>query len=61
MVYGDPCKETIQLNEITVWVKEVARQYACYPGLVTSGAGGGYLVVASEKKIPGAIKIKVSI
>jgi cytidyltransferase-like protein len=42
------------------WVKEAARQYASCPGLVTSGSGGGYLVVASEKEIPGAIKIKVS-
>ena len=41
------------------WVKEVARQYASYPGVVTSGSGGGYLMVASEKEIPGAIKIRV--
>lgn len=47
-------------NTVPEWVKEVVRQYACYPGLVTSGAGGGYLVVASEKKIPGAIRIEVS-
>jgi cytidyltransferase-like protein len=42
------------------WVIEVARQYASCPGLVTSGSGGGYLVIASEKEIPGAIKINVS-
>jgi len=30
-----------------------------YDGAVTSGSGGGYVVIASEKKIPGAIKIKI--
>jgi cytidyltransferase-like protein len=30
-----------------------------YPGAVTSGAGGGYVVVASEKEVKGALKIKV--
>lgn len=30
-----------------------------YPGAITSGSGGGYVIVASEKKIEGAIKIKV--
>ena len=30
-----------------------------YPGAITSGSGGGYMMVASEKAVPGAIKIKV--
>jgi cytidyltransferase-like protein len=30
-----------------------------YNGAITSGSGGGYVVVASEKDIPGAIKIKI--
>jgi len=30
-----------------------------YPGAITSGSGGGYIIVASEKEIKGAIKIKV--
>lgn len=30
-----------------------------YPGAITSGSGGGYVMVASEKEIPGALKIKV--
>jgi cytidyltransferase-like protein len=30
-----------------------------YPGAVTSGSGGGYVVVASEKEVKGAKKIKV--
>jgi cytidyltransferase-like protein len=32
-----------------------------YPGAITSGSGGGYVMVASEKEIEGAIKIKVKI
>jgi len=30
-----------------------------YPGAITSGSGGGYVIVASEKEIEGAIRIKV--
>jgi len=30
-----------------------------YPGAVTSGSGGGYVIVVSEAKVEGAIKIKV--
>lgn len=30
-----------------------------YPGAVTSGAGGGYVIVASEKEVKGSVKIKV--
>jgi len=30
-----------------------------YLGAITSGSGGGYIVAASEKEIPGAIKIKI--
>lgn len=41
-------------------MKEVETKYfSDYPGAVTSGAGGGYVIVVSEKKVPGAIKIKV--
>jgi cytidyltransferase-like protein len=43
------------------WVmNELETKYLpCYPGAITSGAGGGYVVVVSEKDIEGAIKIKV--
>ena len=43
------------------WVlKEMETKYFNeYPGAITSGSGGGYVIVASEKKIEGAIKIKV--
>jgi len=30
-----------------------------YLGAITSGSGGGYVVVASEKEIPDAVKIKI--
>jgi len=30
-----------------------------YPGAITSGSGGGYIMVASEKPVEGAVKIKV--
>ncbi|HEX2974452.1 MAG TPA: adenylyltransferase/cytidyltransferase family protein [Bacteroidales bacterium] len=33
--------------------------FPVYPGAITSGSGGGYIIVASEKEVPGGIKIKV--
>ena len=43
------------------WVSEEMGNnwLANYPGAITSGSGGGYVIVASEEKIPGAVKIKV--
>jgi len=43
------------------WVmKELETNYLpYYPGAITSGSGGGYMMVASEKAVPGAINIKV--
>jgi len=35
------------------------RYFPNYPGAITSGSGGGYIVVASEKEIKGAIKARV--
>jgi len=41
-------------------MNEMATKYIQnYPGAITSGSGGGYAVVASEKSIKGAIRIKV--
>ncbi len=31
-----------------------------FPGAITSGSGGGYIIVASEKAVPDSIKIKLS-
>ena len=36
-----------------------ARYLPYYPGAITSGSGGGYVIVASENPVGGAIKIRV--
>jgi cytidyltransferase-like protein len=43
------------------WVmKEMETKYfPDYPGAITSGSGGGYVIVVSEKEVEGAIKIRV--
>jgi cytidyltransferase-related domain len=43
------------------WVmQELETRYLpFYPGAITSGSGGGYIMVASEKPVEGAVKIKV--
>jgi len=43
------------------WVFEEmeTKWFPNYPGAITSGSGGGYIIVASETEIPGAMKIKV--
>ncbi|MBK7626301.1 MAG: FAD synthase [Bacteroidales bacterium] len=43
------------------WVMDEmeTKYFPNYPGAITSGSGGGYVIVASEKEIPGAINIKV--
>jgi cytidyltransferase-like protein len=48
-------------NTVPHWVKKQAEKYNSYNGLITSGSGGGYLMIACEKQVPGAIKINVSI
>lgn len=40
--------------------KELDTKYfPFYPGAITSGSGGGYVIVASEEEVEGAIRIKV--
>ncbi|MBW6502621.1 MAG: adenylyltransferase/cytidyltransferase family protein [Bacteroidales bacterium] len=43
------------------WVlTEMEKKYfPYYPGAITSGSGGGYVIVVSEKEIEGAIRIKI--
>ena len=43
------------------WVmKEMETKYfPDYPCAITSGSGGGYVIVVSEKEVEGSIKIKV--
>jgi cytidyltransferase-like protein len=41
-------------------MEEMETKYCAeYPGAITSGSGGGYVIVASEKEVEGAIKIRV--
>jgi cytidyltransferase-like protein len=41
-------------------MKELETKYFTqYPGAITSGSGGGYIIVASDKDVEGAIKIRV--
>jgi hypothetical protein len=41
-------------------MKEMESKYfPHYLGAITSGSGGGYVVVASEEEIAGSLKIKV--
>jgi len=62
---GKAMKQSFEMWEMILpatvpgWVKKEAQKYTCYPGLITSGSGGGYLMIASEKEVQGAIKIKV--
>ena len=53
-------KKILPLTVPDSLVKEMETKYfPNYSGAITSGSGGGYVVVASEKEIPGAIKIKI--
>jgi len=45
----------VDLKAILAWTQER------YPGAMYSGCGGGYLIVASEKPVPGSLTIKVRI
>ena len=53
-------KKILPLTVSDYLMDEIKKKYISkYYGAITSGSGGGYAVVASEKEIPGAIKIKV--
>jgi hypothetical protein len=43
------------------WVMDEmeTKYFPNYPGAITSGCGGGYVIVVSDKEVEGAIKIKV--
>jgi hypothetical protein len=45
---------------IKIDLKAILRTYQrCFPGAMFSGCGGGYLIVVSEKAVPGAFKVNV--
>ena len=53
-------KKILPLTVSDYLMDEIKTKYISkYDGATTSGSGGGYAVVASEKAVPGAIKIKI--
>jgi cytidyltransferase-like protein len=53
-------KKILPLTVPDIIMKELETKYFCnYPGAITSGAGGGYIIVASDKPVDGAMKIKI--
>lgn len=53
-------KKILPLTVPDVIMKEMKTKYLSkYPGAITSGAGGGYVIVVSDKPVEGAVKIKV--
>lgn len=53
---------TVRHRTITVDLKALLRAYqAQYPGAMYSGCGGGYLIVASERPVPGAFKVNIRV
>jgi hypothetical protein len=60
---SDTLKSWKQILPLTVpddIMKEMESIYfSDYPGAITSGCGGGYVIVVSEKEVPGEVRIKV--
>jgi cytidyltransferase-like protein len=51
---------TVRHPALTVDLASLLRRYqADHPGAMYSGCGGGYLIVASAKDVPGALRIRV--
>jgi hypothetical protein len=51
---------TVRHPALTVDLPELMRYYQSrYPGAMYSGCGGGYLFVASERPVPGGIRVEV--
>jgi len=48
-------------NTVPDWVlQELEKEYfPHYPGAITSGSGGGYVMVASEEAVPGSVGVRV--
>lgn len=45
---------------IKIDLKSILKVYQrCYPGAMFSGCGGGYLIVVSDKPVPGAFQVNV--
>jgi hypothetical protein len=51
---------TVQHPTIVMDLKAILANFQSrYPGAMYSGCGGGYLMVASEEDVPGALRVKV--
>ena len=51
---------TVQHPTIRLDLKAILANFQSrYPGAMYSGCGGGYLIVASEKDVPGSLRVKV--
>ena len=48
-------------HAVTDWVLQEmnTKWFHHYPVAITSGSGGGYVIVASESDVPGAMKVRV--
>lgn len=52
--------DTVRHPLLTVDLPRLLRAYQQrYPGAMYSGCGGGYLIVASEERVPGALRVTV--
>jgi hypothetical protein len=52
--------QTVRHPRLSVDLMKVLRAYQRdYPGAMYSGCGGGYLIVVSERAVPGSLKFKV--
>jgi hypothetical protein len=52
--------QTVRHPAISMDLKTMLNDYqSWYPGAMYSGCGGGYLIVASEEKIPIGLKVKI--
>lgn len=44
-----------------IWREMQSKYLPFYPGAITSGSGGGYVLVASDREVPGSIPIRVNL
>ena len=52
--------QTVQHPTISIDLKGILGTYQSrYPGVMYSGCGGGYLLVAAEENVPGAFRLRV--
>jgi cytidyltransferase-like protein len=53
-------KKILPLTVPDYVMDELEKKYfANYPGAITSGSGGGYVIVVSDKPVEGAVRIKI--